>query len=1306
MAVPVEEAVAALSTFSLEDDQPDAQGLAIMLLGGRHATKSPIDYEDVAAYRLSLSEDTKSINHLNVLVQEGREMVAVLYTYRSCVKALPQLPDSMKQSQADLYLETYQVLDLEISRLREIQHWQAAAASKLAFDMQRFSRPERRINGPTITHIWSMLKLLDVLVQLDHLKNAKSSIPNDFSWYKRTFTQISTQWQDIDSMREELDDLQIFLSTRWAILSNIQVELFRVNNVEDILQVLILFCVETLESESAMLYSQRHALLRVLPVLVALAMSSEKDGDAIFKKVRVTRLINLFKRDLVIPAFPDLHLAPASMLKELAGHFQRFSAQSRLFSLPSPHEMAPREAIEYQKHYSIVNHIAGIRLEHDEFVLRYAAALNQLQLLKVADAAADELNKEIKDSMFECLLEGFQFLSKWTGQVWEQCAWKFSRPCKDVFPLDEDHSTPVSDYEKVVRCNYSQEERKALVELTSYIKGIGAMLEGVDAFVADCVWEAIHSQVQDFVQNKLAIMLRTSFKKKKDLGRVLSDMRTIAADWMGNSSRLDPEQQGRRGNDENAISFLPRPVAPTAAQLHCLQFLIHELVSGGTPKKSGGFFGSNDAEIPSNDMRQLENFCNRLAFYPHILDFKATLSHVTDLGFLWFREFYLETTHVIQFPIECSLPWMLVQHIIGSEDTGLLESVLMPFDIYNDAAEHALHVLKQRFLYDEIEAEVDLCFDQLVFKLSEHMFGHYKSYSASKMLDPTFLAAAENAERFVVSPKRYDALFKMRRVQLLGRSIDLAFLIGQRMNKIFRENLDYLFERFESHDVCSIVELQQLVEVLRCTHELLSNHLMLDPFKAMLSEMTEAISLVSFSGRISSQVFAEIQNDLLPNFILCNTTQRFVRSSKTCQRAVPRPPAPHAKSSFLWGNHDLNMAHATLSQLYSKFFGLPHMLAAVKLMGHHTLPWLIQALLDLLSQKVTNSLDPRVADLRGALPKAISIPSFDGGLAGCLNTLQEQLQWVLNYEGKGETLQCLKEIGNLIFLMSLLDTVMRELETEQFMQIAPWLGLVPGNDCQINQVLTEDQSSPFVSLFKEATAAILSHPGCLSPASFISMPNQVEIAETIFMNIVHSGSILDYTLAFLSAVLDTVHTKWNTLSKTGLIEITTTRDFHRIYSGIQFVYCGEPLDESTTNQERYGDGVSWGGCAIVYLLGQQIRFELLDFAYRVLNVAELEHVSTAQTTLAERIKQASPLHNQEVETFLENAKKARRINSHVFSMLKARCPLEEKPACMIKQSGSMVPRIKYPMTPSAFKTLPHKACTMEKPSIPVSKVSS
>jgi hypothetical protein len=62
-------------------------------------------------------------------------------------------------------------------------------------------------------------------------------------------------------------------------------------------------------------------------------------------------------------------------------------------------------------------------------------------------------------------------------------------------------------------------------------------------------------------------------------------------------------------------------------QLHCLQFLIHELVSGGTPKKMGGFFSGSEIDIPHADMRQLENFFNKLAFFPHILDYRGVAAN-------------------------------------------------------------------------------------------------------------------------------------------------------------------------------------------------------------------------------------------------------------------------------------------------------------------------------------------------------------------------------------------------------------------------------------------------------------------------------------------------------------------------------------------------------------------------------------------------------------------------------------------------------------------------------------------------------
>ena len=51
--------------------------------------------------------------------------------------------------------------------------------------------------------------------------------------------------------------------------------------------------------------------------------------------------------------------------------------------------------------------------------------------------------------------------------------------------------------------------------------------------------------------------------------------------------------------------------------------------------------------------------------------------------------------------------------------------------------------------------------------------------------------------------------------------------------------------------------------------------------------------------------------------------------------------------------------------------------------------------------------------------------------------------------------------------------------------------------------------------------------------------------------------------------------------------------------------------EGDNFEERYGDGVAWGGCTIVYLLGQETRFELLDFSYHVLAVAESDTLPTS-----------------------------------------------------------------------------------------------
>ncbi|GKA53106.1 protein PIR [Tanacetum coccineum] len=356
------------------------------------------------------------------------------------------------------------------------------------------------------------------------------------------------------------------------------------------------------------------------------------------------------------------------------------------------------------------------------------------------------------------------------------------------------------------------------------------------------------------------------------------------------------------------------------------------------------------------------------------------------------------------------------------------------------------------------------------------------------------------------------------------------------------------------------------------------------------------------------------------------------------------------------------------------------MFSIVRLLGSRSLPWLIRALLDHISTKIT-TLEPMVTGLQEALPKSIGLLPFDGGVTGSMRLVKELLKWQSKMELKTEILHGIKEVGSALYWMGLLDIVLREVDTTQFMQVASWLGLIPGADGQILQS-QEDGNSPVVTLFKSATAATLS-TNPMNPTPFYTMSKQAEAADLLYKANLNTGSVLEYALAFTSAALDKYCTKWSAAPKTGFIDITTSKDFYRIFSGLQIEYLEDCMQVPPNNHETLGDSIAWGGCTIIYLLGQQLHFELFDFSYQVLNIAEVDSAATGSSNKSAHFSQGW-------EVLLEAMKKARRLNNHVFSMLKARCPLEDKQACAIKQSGAPLHRIKFENTVSAFETLPQK----------------
>lgn len=72
-------------------------------------------------------------------------------------------------------------------------------------------------------------------------------------------------------------------------------------------------------------------------------------------------------------------------------------------------------------------------------------------------------------------------------------------------------------------------------------------------------------------------------------------------------------------------------------QVHCLQFLIYEVVSGGNLRKPGGLFGNSSSEIPVNDLKVLETFFYKLGFFLHIIDYTGEHPFVSSFSFIHFH---------------------------------------------------------------------------------------------------------------------------------------------------------------------------------------------------------------------------------------------------------------------------------------------------------------------------------------------------------------------------------------------------------------------------------------------------------------------------------------------------------------------------------------------------------------------------------------------------------------------------------------------------------------------------------------------
>ncbi|XP_066917897.1 cytoplasmic FMR1-interacting protein 2-like isoform X2 [Clytia hemisphaerica] len=1167
---------------------------------------------------------------LSEMLESGESYACMLYTWRCLSRAVPTAKSDEQQNRQEMYQSTLDVMKPHIQRLKDFMYFHESSTSAFCKEVKRLCHPERRKDFVSETHLLTLGKCINMFAVLGSLKNMKACLNNDFAFYKRAETFLKQTTGDEKALQES-QNLTMFLATHDIITSKLKSSLEEIEGYDELLADIINLCVHFYEFRMYVLPKEKHLLLKVIGFTLFLL-----DGKACNinkldqkKKINISKIDKIFKSLPVVPLYGDMQISLISYVKSCP-HFE--SARWSCAADNAEEKIGSTQ-------YNLTGKIALIQDEHLRFMCEISKTHNEYSNNNPRRILSPEECKSLSD----LALRGLRLISSWNAQVMELFYWK-------LLHLTDRYSNPMcpedaENYERATRYNYDSNEKYALVQVIAMIKGVTGAMRRLEAVFSSAIRYYIHAELQEFVQITMREPLRKATKnsKKTHMRTILKAVRDTAID-LSKNAKEDPALRGEKDPKSGFHIDIPnRPVGPSTTQLYMLRTMLESLIS----EKSGrGKDKSFRKDLDSATVTAIEAFLRSSLFYPYLLKFDQMLKECGDLSQLWYREFFLELTmgQRIQFPIEMSMPWILTDHILQAKDAAMMEYVLLPLDLYNDSADYALNVFKKRFLYDEVEAEVNLCFDQFVFRLSEDIYSHYKQVASSMLLDKKFRSELERryveekrpfpADGIIPFPptNRFHTLILQRHVQLLGRSVDLNKLLEQRLTISLQKSLDVIITKFESGPLCGIMELENLIEINRLTHRMLSKYVQLPEFSSMIREANHAVSAPY--GRITLHVFWELYYDFLPNYCFNAATDRFTRTTYSFVSEVTRDQPPKTIQCHFYGNKELHSAYTSVFSLYENFVGTEHFGCIVRLLSYQGIAVVIEELLKIVQSLFQGTIQQYIQVLMDGMPGKCGLPRFEYGSAGVLEFYNANLESIMQYRDlKTEVFQAFREVGNIIIFCLQVEELLTQEEIADLLHAAPFQGIIP-------RPYVKDKDSVEQKMKRlEAQYAAFQIVSLVGRYGSDQQRQNSEESDVLTRERLCCGlSLFEVVLRRIQSFLTDDAWKEPTPAN-GVMSIEECREFHRLWSAIQFIYC-KPLGEhEITVEETFGESLNWAGITLIMLLRQEHRFEALDFCNHILRVQEID---SRQEVVA----------GVDLKRLIRRIKEYQTINKHIMAVLK------------------------------------------------------
>ena len=1232
-----------------------------------------------------------------------------------------------------------ELLTKEIAKMKELMTFISSAVELIYGIVTRIAMSSETTGCPSsfLGKYSSLIKILDVLFTLDNMKDMRGGMQIDFTGYKKLIESDSTR--NNSKIQKEMMEIQSFLggsgnnkSSKNTALLRIRDHLRPIRGYERVFTDVLDLIISNLENNVYVTCDEKFGKIRLIPHIMVIIDGAADDLKSINvftnKKLNLPGIQKLLKSYPILPLYGDMTLTLHHIL-QLAPHYNKLLIAGTFgFDYADGGKNCE---IESHPDYNIRTNWSQIRLNYSKYIAQYQLFINQLMRSKHYDTPIDVISTSsygqhvlnTAENATELCVQGLALLSQWKTYVLLMMAWKYTHPnTKKVYVSrstdnkTENESLMVKnteglEYEQAILRNFNEEELYILSDIISLIKSLASQLYRNDVYLSPLFRMHQHHRLQQLMKSDMLPVLRRVYKRKdtSQLNNLLQIVQLVGDNHDADIKDDETDYKSySRKQGSVIVNHKIRVVGISNSRLSLLRSKIHEVYhEKSLHRLKHGLLGKTDLE--KDDITSLEIFYNESYYYSYLLAFQKTVREVSSLGELWFREYHLDLTKCVEFPIEMSLLRMLTDkisncnnfhhdenavkcyendedhdnddnHIFSKniDNVPIIENIFHILDIYNDVADQATNVLKEQHLYIEIEAECSSVLTKSLISLGDNIYSYTKDFAAAQILEEKVKNKLEDVkmENFLTMRlQKFKSIATQKNIKLLGKTINFNQIFTEQLTKYLKRDIETAIKKFEQSDLCSIIELQTLLNIIRCTHNELSNLFDLDDYLLLFKTINESLS-EGQNGRIIKHILSELEADIIPNFSYNTYTNRFV---KACEMNSPHPGVSPKKSPHPGVSEKAPVEASEISDAYGslcykifethgkmgkEFFGLSHIESIICLLQidniNGSVFTIIEKCLSLLSFKLNDAHD-YIGALKDGIPFCKS-PSFFSHVAGCIDYYETKLSSLLEFEDlKPELFQVFREIGNIIFLLKsisdVLDTFITVFDSSKdenrknFMNPYnhllnstkfPLLGIA-SSSLTINQnentnsdeniKLGHRNDSVYESKYDENKNE--------NENEVSSEKINYKTDENTKIESIGKYSMFQIILKHIETTLQdkNLFKNWKIEADTSggdkdigekkIVDPEIPDGFHIMWSALSFLFClssasavsSPSIPSNFTDIEVFGDGFQLAGCVILHFLGERGIFELNDYNHFLLRV----HSYEAQSAPSENMAKAAGL---------------------------------------------------------------------------------